>query len=492
MSGRAPGERGAGLRYISTRQTGQAAGEQANGFGDVLVAGLARDGGLYVPERWPALSSRALEVLAPLSYPALAARLLAPFAASELDEPALHSLARDAYRDFGHPATAPLVQLGPNRWLLELFHGPTLAFKDFALQLLGRLFDRVLARRGARLTILGATSGDTGAAAIAACRGRVNLSIFILHPAGRVSEVQRRQMTTVEDANVHNLAIEGTFDDCQALVKALFNDLAFRDAVSLGAINSINWARIAAQIVYYIYAALRLGAPGRPVSFVVPTGNFGNVYAGYVARQIGLPVRHLHVATNANDILARFLASGHYRKAGVTPSLSPSMDIEVASNFERLLYELHGGNGAVVAGLMARLASEHRFEVGAAELAAARQVFRGHRADDAVALAAIARTYKETGLLIDPHTAAGIVAAEEADAGEAPLICLATAHPAKFPEAVERATGVRPRLPERLAGLFELPERIVRLPNEVARVREFIAARAGVAASHAALAGAAQ
>ena len=467
------------MRYISTRRTKADGGPPAIGFDDVLLAGLARDGGLYVPERWPALNPHALEALAHLDYPALAARLLAPFTEGAVDEAALHTMAKDAYADFDHPATAPLVQLGPNRWLMELFHGPTLAFKDFALQLLGRLFDHVLAKRGARLTIVGATSGDTGSAAIAACRGRANLSVFILHPHGRVSEVQRRQMTTAADGNVHNVAVDGTFDDCQALVKAMFNDLPFRDSLALGAINSINWARVAAQIVYYVYAALRLGAPARPVAFVVPTGNFGNVYAGYAARQIGLPVRRLHVATNVNDILARFLASGAYEKAGVTPSLSPSMDIEVASNFERLLFELHGGDGAQVRTLIDRLGSEGRFAVGAAELEAARQTFRGHRADDAAALHAIARTYKETGMLIDPHTAAGIAAADEA-AEDVPLICLATAHPAKFPDAVKRATGIKPKLPERLADLLDRPERVTRLPNDVSRIKEFVRAHAGI------------
>ncbi|MGD9538466.1 MAG: threonine synthase [Alphaproteobacteria bacterium] len=474
------------MRYISTRQARQAGGPNAIGFEDVLLGGLARDGGLYVPARWLSIDRSGFEALALLDYPSLAARLLAPFTGGGLDERTLLAMAKDAYAGFGHPATAPLVQLGPNRWLLELFHGPTLAFKDFALQLLGRLFDHVLAKRGERLTIVGATSGDTGSAAIAACRGRANLAVFILHPHGRVSPVQRRQMTTVLDANVHNIAIDGSFDDCQALVKAMFNDLAFRDALSLGAINSINWARVAAQIVYYVYAALRLGAPARPVSFVVPTGNFGNVYAGYAARQIGLPIRRLHVATNVNDILARFFASGAYAKAGVQPSLSPSMDIEVASNFERLLFELHGGDGAQVSRLMEALGAEGRFAVGAAELDAARLVFRGHRADDEAALAAIARTYRDTGVLIDPHTAAGIAAADETEE-ETPLICLATAHPAKFPDAVRRGTGIEPKLPERLAGLMERPERCECLPNDLARVKDYVRRHAGMAeAAHAA------
>jgi len=479
------------LRYISTRQTGDRAGHAGIGFGDVLLAGLARDGGLYVPARWPVVTHRALDALRPLDYPTLAARLLAPFTEGEIEEKTLLGFARDAYGGFSHAATAPLVQLGPNRWLLELFHGPTLAFKDFALQLLGRLFDHVLAKRGERLTIVGATSGDTGSAALAACKGRANLSVFILHPEGRVSEVQRRQMTTVADENVHNIAIAGTFDDCQALVKAMFNDLSFRDSLSLGAINSINWARIAAQVVYYVYAALRLGAPAHPVSFVVPTGNFGNVYAGYVARQIGLPVRHLHVATNVNDILARFFASGAYAKAGVKPSLSPSMDIEVASNFERFLFELHAGHGDEVSRMMDALNQTGRFEVDEAERRAAHQVFRGHRADDDAALAAIARTYKETGIVIDPHTAAGIAAADEAEE-EVPLVCLATAHPAKFPEAVERAIGLKPKLPERLADLMTRPERLTRLPNDLAQVQAFVRAHAGQAASRPHVAGAAR
>ncbi len=469
------------MRYISTRHTKKGGGPGPVGFDDVLLSGLARDGGLYVPETWPALKPQAMDALAPLDYPTLAARVLAPFTEGAVDERTLLTMAKDAYKGFDHEATAPLIQLGPNRWLLELFHGPTLAFKDFALQLLGRLFDHVLTKRAAHMTIVGATSGDTGSAAIAACQGRANLSVFILHPHGRVSEVQRRQMTSVLDDNVHNIAIDGSFDDCQALVKAMFNDLAFRDQLSLGAINSINWARIAAQVVYYFYAGLRLGAPARHVAFVVPTGNFGNVYAGYAARHMGLPIKRLHVATNVNDILARFFESGAYEKAGVTPSASPSMDIEVASNFERLLFELHGGNGAAVSRLMDQLGRDGRFAVGAAELQSARQVFRGHRADDAAALRAIAHTYKESGILIDPHTAAGIVAAGEAE-GDVPLICLATAHPAKFPEAVERATGIKPKLPARLADLLERPERATRLPNDLTRVKDFVRAHAGAGA----------
>jgi threonine synthase len=465
------------VHYLSTRGLEAPAANTSASFEDVLLSGLARDGGLYVPASWPWLEPTTFTGLAGLDYAALAARLLAPFTQPSFDQATLAPLATESYQGFGHPATAPLIQIAPNRWLLELFHGPTLAFKDYALQLLGRLFDHALAKRGARLTIVGATSGDTGSAAITACQGRTRLRVIILHPKGRVSEVQRRQMTTVKADNVHNLAIEGTFDDCQTLIKALFNDLALKDELSLGAINSINWARIAAQLVYYAYAALRLGTRERPVSFVVPTGNFGNVYAGYVARLLGLPIGRLHVATNRNDILARFFATGSYVKEGVRPSISPSMDIEVASNFERLLFELHGRDGAMVRRLMEELQAKGRFQVDGACLAEARAIFGATRADDAAALAAIARVHAETGLLIDPHSAAGIVAADalaQGPAAEQPLVCLATAHPAKFPDAVERATGRRPALPAALADLLERPEQYDTLPNDLAAVRAYV------------------
>ena len=465
------------MRYVSTRR---ADGASAS-FEDVLLAGLARDGGLFVPETWPQpFSSSELEELATLDYADLAFRLTRPFIGDAVDSAALERIARDSYAAFDHPARAPLAQLGPGLWMMDLFHGPTLSFKDYALQFLGRLFNHVAARRGQRLTILGATSGDTGSAAIEACRGRESLSIIILHPEGRISEVQRRQMTTVDAPNVHNVAIAGTFDDCQALVKVMFGDLPFRDSLNLAAINSINWARILAQTVYFAHAALALGSPARPVAFAVPTGNFGNVYSGYVAARLGLPIRNLLVATNANDILARFFAGDGYRKSEVIPSINPSMDIQVASNFERLLFELHGRDGAEIRALIGNLDQSGGFDVAAEKLQDARRQFSARRIDDTRALDCMARTWRECGKLIDPHSAAGLAAAEEAGADrrgeghQTPMICLATAHPAKFPDAVERATGVRPALPPPLADLLQRPERVNRLPNDLAAVKEFV------------------
>jgi threonine synthase len=389
----------------------------------------------------------------------------------------------DSYRGFGHPAVAPLKQVGPNDWLLELFHGPTLAFKDYALQLVGRLFDHVLTKRRTRVTIVGATSGDTGSAAIEACRDREAIDIFILHPHGRVSEVQRRQMTTVPSANVHNIAIEGTFDDCQDLVKAMFNDVAFRDQHQLSAVNSINWARIAAQIVYYAVAALRLGAPMRPVAFSVPTGNFGNVFAGYAAQRMGLPISRFVVGSNRNDILFRLLESGTMKMEGVEPTLSPSMDIQVSSNFERLLFELAGRNGKAVATMLKRFRRRRELKLSPARHARLTRQFVGARADDAETLAVIRRTYERTGELVDPHTAIGLAAASlQRGDPTVPMITVATAHPAKFPDAVARATGVRPALPPRLADLLQRPERVTVLPNDLRAVQEFVAGRVRVPA----------
>jgi len=472
------------MRYVSTRADG---GANSESFEDVLLAGLARDGGLFVPESWPApYAESELAKMATLGYADLAVRLIQPFIGDAVEPAALARIAEETYAGFEHPATAPLRQLNSGFWLMELYHGPTLAFKDYALQFLGRLFDHVVARRGQRLTIVGATSGDTGSAAIEACRGREALSIVILHPEGRVSEVQRRQMTTVDEANVHNVAIKGTFDDCQAMVKAMFNDLTFRDELNLAAINSINWARILAQTVYYAHAALALGSPARPVTFAVPTGNFGNVYSGYVATRLGLPIRRLLVATNANDILARFIAGAGYFKNDVISSISPSMDIQIASNFERLLFELHDRDGAAVRALIGNLDQSGGFDVAADKLDAVRRQFSGRRVDDDRALDCMARVWRECGTLIDPHSAAGVAAAEDqlrewqqnADAGQgvdqSPMICLATAHPAKFPDAVERATGVRPDLPSRLADLLERPEHVTHLPNDLAAVKAFV------------------
>ena len=458
------------LRYISTR--GEA---PPLAFDEVLHAGVARDGGLYVPERWPRFSADEIAAFAGLSYAELAVRVMTPFLGGAIAPEAFARMVEQTYAGFDHPDIAPLKQLGDNDWLLELFHGPTMAFKDFALQLMGRLFDHVPGAHGGRTTIVGATSGDTGSAAIEGCRDRPNLEIFVLHPEGRISEVQRRQMTTVASANVHNIAIEGTFDDCQVLVKAMFADGAFRDDMRLAAFNSINWARVMAQAVYYFAAAIALGAPGREVAFAVPTGNFGDVYAGYVARQMGLPVARLVIATNQNDILARFLASGRYQPAGVRPSLSPSMDIQVASNFERLLFDLHDRDGARVARLMAELGAGGGFTVEPDRLVAARELFAAHRCDDEQTVAEIARIHRETGLLVDPHSAIG-VAAGRAVRGDAdvPMVALATAHPAKFPEAMMRATGARPALPPRLADLFERAERYDVLPNDLAAVQALL------------------
>jgi threonine synthase len=476
------------MRYLSTRDTRPTPATHA--FDEVLLAGLADDGGLYVPETLPVLSREALSELAVLPYADLAARIVGLFAADSFSPGEVRDMTARAYRSFGHVAVAPLVQLDERLWLLELFHGPTLAFKDLALQLVGLMFDAVLARRAEHVTIVGATSGDTGSAALAACRDRNALDIFMLYPHGRISEVQRRQMTTVEAANAHALAIEGNFDDCQDIVKALFGDAALRRELNLSAVNSINFARIAAQIVYYIAAGTALGAahgsPGRPVSFSVPTGNFGNVYAGHLARALGLPIEQLVIGTNANDILARYLATGAMRIASVVPSLSPSMDIQVASNFERLLFELKGRNGAAVAAALREFRETGELPADAQAWHGARGWFSGQRIDDAMTLDTIADTYRRSGLLIDPHTAVAVAAARlelsEADAAgqrnATPIVALATAHPAKFPEAVERASGIRPPPPAALAELAEKRERVTVLPNDVAAVTRFVRAHA--------------
>jgi threonine synthase len=457
-------------------------------FEDVLLAGLATDGGLYVPDHLPALSIDVLRGFAGLPYAELAARILALFAGDAFSPAELRAIAGRAYRGFRHAAVAPLVQLDERLWLLELFHGPTLAFKDLALQLVGRLFDAALARRREHVTIIGATSGDTGSAALAACGGRDAIDIFIFYPHGRISEVQRRQMTTVEAGNAHAIAIEGTFDDCQDLVKALFADAELRRILNLAAVNSINWARIAAQTVYYFAAGAALGSPGRPVSFSVPTGNFGNVYAGHVARQIGLPIARLVIGTNRNDILARYIADGEMTIAPVEPSLSPSMDIQVSSNFERLLFELKGRNGSGVAEAMRVFRNRGSLPADDQAWRAARGLFSAHKVDDTLTMQVIADTYARSGTLIDPHTAVAVAAATAelgAQPGGAPMVALATAHPAKFPDAVERATGIRPPPPAALAELFDKRERMTILPNDSAAVRRFIRAhtrRAGAAA----------
>lgn len=459
------------MRYVSTR------GEAPDlGFEDVLLTGLARDGGLYVPQSWPHLSESQLRDLAGRTYEEIALAVIGPFVAGEIPEATLRAMVGDAYGSFGHPAVAPLSQLDDNVWLLELFHGPTLAFKDVAMQLLARLMDWALAKRGQRATIVGATSGDTGGAAIEAFKASAHASLFILHPYGRVSDVQRRQMTTVDSPSIHNIALEGNFDDCQAIVKALFNDHRFRDETRLAGVNSINWARIMAQIVYFVSSALSLGSPSRTVSFTVPTGNFGDIFAGYVARRIGLPVKRLVIATNVNDILDRTLKSGRYEVRGVYPSSSPSMDIQVSSNFERLLFEIHGRDAAAVRGLMGRLAQSGAFDIDSAPLARLREEFGSAATGETEVAATIRDVLATTGHLLDPHSAVGYHAARQ-NAGREPMISLATAHPAKFPDATEKAAGIRPSLPPRLSGLMTAPERFKVLPNNIEAVKDFIRGR---------------
>jgi threonine synthase len=446
---------------------------------------LARDGGLYLPVTWPQFPPEAIAAMAGKSYADVATEIMLPFVGDGPLADDLAGLVEDAYATFDHPAVVPLRQVGANDFVLELFHGPTFAFKDCALQLLGRLFDTVLRRRERRVTIVGATSGDTGSAAIEACRGREAIDIFILHPHDRVSEVQRRQMTTVADDNVHNIAIEGNFDDCQALVKALFNDQAFRDRHSLSAVNSINWARVMAQIVYYFTSAVSLGGPYRPVAFSVPTGNFGDVFAGYGAALMGLPVDRFLVATNRNDILTRFFETGEYRSGTVEPTMSPSMDIQVSSNFERLLYDLYDRDGDRVRGLMDGFAQSGAFAVPGSILDKANGKFSGLRTSESETARTIDRVLRETGDLIDPHTAVGLHAAGVARqtglvAAETPLITLSTAHPAKFPAAVEQSCGRTPEMPAKLAMLMDLPERFDVLPHDLSAVQTYISERATV------------
>ncbi len=457
--------------YTSTR--GHSARQD---FAGVLLHGLAEDGGLYMPESWPHLSHADLRGLRGLPYADLAARVIAPFTGDTIPFETLLGFCRDAYAGFHHPATVPLVQLETGLWALELFHGPTLAFKDVAMQLLGRLFDHVLAERGQRITIVGATSGDTGSAAIEACRDRSQLDIVILHPAGRTSEVQRRQMTTVHAPNVANIAVDGNFDDCQDLVKAMFADADFRREMQLAAVNSINWARIAAQIPYYVAAALAVGAPEREVAFSVPTGNFGNVLAAWAARRMGLPVGRLTVASNHNDILTRFLAGNDMSVRTVAPSLSPSMDIGVSSNFERLLFELLGRDPTLTASTMQGFRATGRMEVPHAAWQHARALFHGFRLDDAGTTAEIARLHTECGYLADPHTAIGIAAARAMPCAPLPTIAAATAHPAKFPDAMQLATGSRPALPPHLAHLYESPEKYTRAACDLGEVQAAIRA----------------
>jgi threonine synthase len=462
------------MDYISTRGAAPTLD-----FRSATLAGLASDGGLYVPAAWPRLSIDEIRALAGLDYVETAVRIMAPFVAGTLSEEELRGLCRAAYGRFGHDAVTPLVQLDHRHWLLELFHGPTLAFKDVALQLLGQLFEKFLSGGDTDITIVGATSGDTGSAAIEAVAGRDHIRIFMLHPEGRVSDVQRRQMTTVLAPNVHNIAIDGSFDDAQAMVKRLFGDEEARSQVTLSAVNSINWARLMAQIVYYFYAAVRLGGPDRAIAFSVPTGNFGDIFAGYVAAQMGLPIARLVVATNVNDILHRALTSGDYSTGTVTPTATPSMDIQVSSNFERLLFDLSGRDGAAIAGMMDAFDQSRAMTIPADMLAGSRGLFSSARIDgDAMALA-LRWAQERGGQIIDPHSAVGLAAARALDIdADIPVVTLATAHPAKFPDAVERASGVRPPLPGRLGNLFDREERYQKLPGDYQAVKAHILAEA--------------
>jgi len=479
------------MNYISTRHgsaPGAAGSPAPLGFEDIMLAGLARDGGLYLPAEWPQFSKAEIAALRGKPYREVAYRVMKPFVGSTFDDMTFRRLIAEAYASFDVADVAPLKPLDDNLHLLELFHGPTLAFKDVALQLLGRMLDAKLVERQRRCVIVGATSGDTGSAAIEAVRDRRTIDIFMLHPRGRVSEVQRRQMTTVLAPNVHNIAVQGTFDDCQDLAKACFNDLGFRDRHALTAVNSINFARVMAQIVYYFWAALKVGAPDRPVAFTVPSGNFGNVYAGYAARQMGLPVSHFVIATNTNDILARFFETGVMTTSDVVPTYSPSMDIQISSNFERLLFDLYGRDGKALADAMATFRSTGTLKVGANALGGVRETFDAGRLDDEGTLKAIVDCRKRFGVTLDTHTAVGYAVAQQhrRDA-KVPMVVLSTAHPSKFPDAVQAACGTRPKLPDWLADLPSRKERITVLPAEQAAVEKFIvsasrAAREGAAA----------
>ena len=455
------------MRYVSTR--GQAPDLS---FEEAMLTGLARDGGLYVPAEIPTLAQGDIAAMAGLSYEEIAFRVMRPFIGDTFTDAEFGDLIARAYEGFGHAARAPLVQLQPNHFLLELFHGPTLAFKDFAMQLIGQMFQAALGRRGDRVTIVGATSGDTGSAAMEAFRGLDNVDVFIMYPHGRVSEVQRRQMTTVSEANAHALAVTGDFDTCQARLKDMFNHFEFRDRVKLAGVNSINWGRVLAQVVYYFSAAVSLGAPHRAVSFCVPTGNFGDIFAGYVAKRMGLPIEKLVIATNQNDILHRAMVSGGYVTEGVTPSISPSMDIQVSSNFERALFDAYGRDGTAVAQLMDELKGGG-FKISQGAIDVLRDNFASGRASEEETSAMIARARAEMGEFLCPHSAVGVHVAQDF-LGATPLVTLATAHPAKFPDAVEAATGIRPPLPARMADLFDRPERITRVEDDLAEIEAII------------------
>ena len=460
------------IRYISTRGPGT-----PKSFMDVMMAGLAPDGGLFIPDIFPELDPAALAHMAGTPYIEVAAQVMAPFIGNSIPAETLYALLARTYDGdaFNHSAIAPLTQIGPNAWILELFHGPTLSFKDYALQFIGHLFDTILEERKQRITIIGATSGDTGSAAIEACRRCKNITTFILHPKGRTSEVQRRQMTTVDAPNVFNIAVDGTFDDCQNLVKAMLSDPKLQQDLHLSAVNSINWARIMAQIVYYVYAAVALGAPHRPVSFTVPTGNFGNVYAGWCARRMGLPIHQLTIASNRNDILTRFFESGEMRAEKVMPSLSPSMDIQISSNFERYLCDLMRRDHAALAQSMQGFQTNREFAVPPHMLAQANREFAALRCSDQETLETMRECYDETGVLIDPHTAVALHGAMQMlDDPAVPSVILSCAHPAKFPDAVEQATGIRPALPPHLSDLMSRTEYLIGLPNELQKVVTYI------------------
>ncbi|MGY5802808.1 threonine synthase [Rhizobium sp. LEGMi12c] len=457
------------MDYISTR--GEA---PALGFCDALLAGLARDGGLYVPREWPVLTKKEIRGFRGKSYQDVAFAVLSPFTNGEIPADVFRGMIDDAYATFRHPAVAPLVQTGPNSFVMELFHGTTLAFKDVAMQLLARLMDYALEKRGQRATIVGATSGDTGGAAIDAFAGRERTDIFILFPHEKVSPVQQRQMTTSTAANVHALAIKGNFDDCQNLIKAMFNDAAFRDKVKLSGVNSINWARIMAQVVYYFTTAVALGGPDRKISFTVPTGNFGDIFAGYVAKRMGLPIERLIIATNENDILARMLKTGRYEMRSVKATTSPSMDIQISSNFERLLFEANGRDASKVRAAMESLKQSNGFSISEEALKLIKKDFRAGRASEKQVAETIRKTLADTGYLLDPHTAIGVFIAEKNERPTSPMVTLATAHPAKFPAAVKSASGIDPALPTWLAGLMTREERFDILDPELKAVESFI------------------
>ncbi len=462
------------MQYLSTRGA-----PQRLDFRAATLAGLAPDGGLYLPERWPALTRAEIADLAGCDYAETAARILSPFIGDSLAPAELRALTAAAYGGFSHDAVTPLVQLDGQHWLLELFHGPTLAFKDVALQLLGQLFERFLTADEAPLTIVGATSGDTGSAAIRAVAGRARVSIIMLHPHGRISDVQRRQMTTVDAPNVHNVAITGSFDDAQAIVKRMFTDADVTSRIRVGAVNSINWARLAAQIVYYFFAAVRLGAPERPVAFSVPTGNFGDVFAGYVAARMGLPIARLVVATNVNDILHRALSAGDYSASTVVATDTPSMDIQVSSNFERLLFDLGGRDGAALSAQMTAFEGSKAMRLTNAQREGAAALFSSTAVSADAMAAAMVHAFDRAGQLLDPHSAVGYAAARAANLpGDIPVVTLATAHPAKFPDVVTRVTGQVPVLPARLGDLFNLPEHCTALPGDYAAIRDFAQAHA--------------